>query len=162
MATVWYFWHGFIHRDTTFMYLQYTVVTLLIYHFLPNVCKELYTISISIFVDVPYWLLYSMDKFISYVVLVLDPSQWVVLSLWRRNQYCMDSYRVIRAYSEWFRISHCQRHKRSVTAAAVWLLAFSWKIMGFCITKCCHIIHAVPENILVPLQFWPRNIALVL
>ena len=24
MATVWYFWHGFIHRSTAFIYLQYS------------------------------------------------------------------------------------------------------------------------------------------
>ena len=72
MATVWYCWQGFIHRGTTFMYLQYSHP--LIYHLLPNVWKALYTISVSIFVDVPYCLLYSTDKFITCVV--LDPSQW--------------------------------------------------------------------------------------
>ena len=29
-------------------------------------------------------------------------------------------------------IFHCQRHKRSVTAAAVLLFAFSWRMLGFC------------------------------
>ena len=43
MATVRYFWHGFIH----IMYLQYSRP--LIYHFLPNVWKASYTISASMF-----------------------------------------------------------------------------------------------------------------
>ena len=46
-----------------------------IYHLLPNVWKASYTISPSIFVDVPYWPPYSTDKFISCVV--PGPSQWV-------------------------------------------------------------------------------------
>ena len=66
MVTVQYFWHGFIHRGTTFMYLQYSHP--LIYHLLPNVWKASYTISTSTFVDVPHWTPYSMDKFISCVV----------------------------------------------------------------------------------------------
>ena len=39
-------------------------------------------------------------------------------------------------YSWCSRISHCQRRKRSVTTAAVWVLALSWRMMGFCTTKC--------------------------
>ena len=58
-----------------FRWVQYlctfNIVTSLIYHLLPNVWKASYTISMSIFVDVPYWLPYSMDKFISCVVPVL-------------------------------------------------------------------------------------------
>ena len=46
----------------------------LIYHLLPNVRKASYTISASIFADVPYWLPYSTDKFISCIV--LGPSKW--------------------------------------------------------------------------------------
>ena len=72
MATFRYFWHGFIHRDTTFMYLQYSRP--LIYHLLPNVWKVWYTIIASIFVHVPYWPPYNTDKFISCVV--PGPSQW--------------------------------------------------------------------------------------
>ena len=53
MTTVRYFWHTFIHRGTTFMYLQYSRP--LIYHFLPNIWKASYTISGWIFVEVPYW-----------------------------------------------------------------------------------------------------------
>ena len=74
MATVWYFWHGFIHRGTTFMCFQYSRPP---YLKLPNVWKAPYTIIASIFVDVPYWPLYSWDKFISCVV--PGPSQWFFL-----------------------------------------------------------------------------------
>ena len=52
----------------------FNIVAPVIYHLLPNVWKASYTISISIFVDVPYWLLYSTNKFISCVV--PGPSQW--------------------------------------------------------------------------------------
>ena len=48
-----------------------------IYHLLPNVWKASYTISASIFVDVPYWPPYSRDKVISCVV--PGPSQWLFL-----------------------------------------------------------------------------------
>ena len=73
MTTVRYFWHGFIHTGTTFMYLQYSLRPL-IYNRLPNVWKASYTISASVFVDVPYWPPSSTDKFISCVVPGL--SQW--------------------------------------------------------------------------------------
>ena len=33
-------------------------------------------------------------------------------------------------------ISHCRRRKRSVPAASLWLFALSWRMMGFCTTKC--------------------------
>ena len=66
METVRYFWHGFIHRGTTFMYLQYSPP--LIYHLLLNVWTP-YTISASIFVDVPDWPLISC--------VVPGPSQWL-------------------------------------------------------------------------------------
>ena len=72
MPTVWYFWHGFIHRIQHLC--TFNIVTPLIYHLLPNVWKALYTISLSIFVDVLYWLPYSTDKFISCVV--PGPLQW--------------------------------------------------------------------------------------
>ena len=54
------------------MYLQHSRP--LICHLLPNVWKASYTISGSIFVDVPYRPPYSRDKFISCVV--SDYSQW--------------------------------------------------------------------------------------
>ena len=62
MARVRYFWHGFIHRGATFMYLQYSRITLF-FTFCQKYGKRRYTISASIFVDVPYWPHNSMDKF---------------------------------------------------------------------------------------------------
>ena len=62
------------------------IVDPLICHLLPNVWKALNTISMSIFVDVPYWLPCSTEKFISCVACVI-----VVLSLWQRDCNCMDS-----------------------------------------------------------------------
>ena len=52
MATIRYFSHDFIYRGTKFSYLQHS--RLLIYHLFPNVWNASYTISTSIFVDVPY------------------------------------------------------------------------------------------------------------
>ena len=54
---------------TTFVYLQYSRPP----YFSPF-AKCLYTISASIFVDIPNWPFYSTDKFISWVV--SGPSQW--------------------------------------------------------------------------------------
>ena len=68
----------------------FNIVTLLIYHLLPNVWKASYTISASIYVGVPYLRPYSTDKFIS----CWTGSLAVVLSLWRRDGNRMDWYRV--------------------------------------------------------------------
>ena len=73
MRTIRYFWHGFIHRGTTFMYLQYSR-SHLIYDLLPNVWNTSYTISASIFFGIPYCPSYSEDKLISCVV--PGPTQW--------------------------------------------------------------------------------------
>ena len=64
--------HGFIHRVQHVC--VFSIVVPLIIHILPNVWKESYTISPSIFVDVPYWPHYGTDKFISCIVPCL--SQW--------------------------------------------------------------------------------------
>ena len=56
----------------------------------------------------------------------------MVISLWRRDR---NHWFTWGDYGGCSRISHCQSRKRSVTAA-VWLFALSWRIMGFCITKC--------------------------
>ena len=72
MAPVRYYWHGFIHRGATFIYLQYSRT--LIYQVLPNIWKVSYSISASIFVDVPYCPPCRTDNFISCVV--PGPSQW--------------------------------------------------------------------------------------
>ena len=53
---------------------SFNIVAPIIYHLLPNVWKASYTISASIFVDVPYRPVYCTDKFISCVV--PGPSQW--------------------------------------------------------------------------------------
>ena len=55
-------------------YLQYSCPSPLVYSLLPNVWTAVYTISTSIFADVPYWLPYSTDKFFSCVVPC--PSHW--------------------------------------------------------------------------------------
>ena len=67
MATVRYFWHAFIHKGTTFMYLQYLSP-------FAKFWKASYTVSASIFVDVPYCRPHSPDKFIACVK--PGPSQW--------------------------------------------------------------------------------------
>ena len=59
-------------EGTIFMCLQYSRP--LISHLLPNDWKASYSISASIFIDVPYWSPYITDKFISCVV--PGPSQW--------------------------------------------------------------------------------------
>ena len=59
----------------------------LIYHLLSNIWKASYTISASIFIEVPYLPHYRTDKFISCVVRVPHSG----LSLWRRNCNRMDS-----------------------------------------------------------------------
>ena len=56
------------------MYRTFIVVAPLIYHLLLNVWEELYTISMSIFVDDLYWSSYSRDKSIS--CLAPNPHLW--------------------------------------------------------------------------------------
>ena len=69
----------------------FNIVTPLFGHVLPNVWKASYTISASIFVNIPYWPTYCTDKFIS---LFCTGSLTVVLSLWRRDSNDIVSYRV--------------------------------------------------------------------
>ena len=64
MATVPYFWHGFIHRVQHLCTFNIVAPPTLNHHILPYVWKVSYTISASIFVD-PYWPPYSTNKFIS-------------------------------------------------------------------------------------------------
>ena len=115
-------------QGTTFMYLQYSRP--LIYHFLPNVWKTSFTISMSIFVDVPYWPHYSMDKFISCVV--PGPTQW----FFHFDEEIVIAYTQEKTMTLAGTEPHCQRCNRSVTAEAVWLIALSWTRTGFCTTKC--------------------------
>ena len=92
--------------------------------------KKFSKLMASIFVDVLYWPFYSTDKFLSCVV--LSPSQWFfhfgeeIVIAWTH---------IAGEYGACSRISHCQQHKRSMTAA-VWLLALSWRMMVFSTTKC--------------------------
>ena len=149
MATVRYFCYGLIHRGTTFMYLQYNRPLFITFC---QMFGRRRTPSAR-----PSFLMFSIDRPIARVnsSLVL---YWVPQTLAKRSW----SHGLISGeYGACSRISHCQRRKRSVTAAVVWLLALSWRSMYH------QVLHAVPENILVyyelvPLQFWSRNVALVL
>ena len=108
----------------------FKIVYLLIYHLFPNVWKEPYTISGSIFIDVPYWPPYSADKFISCVV--PGPSEW----FFNFGEENVIARLVSCEYGECFRISHCQRRMRSViTAATAGLLTLLWRMMR-CTNKC--------------------------
>ena len=119
MATVLCFWRGFIHRGTKFMYLRYSRP--LIHHPLPNVCKTSYTISASIFVDVPYWPLYSMDKFITCVLPA--PSQW----------FFHFGEEIVIA---WTYIGLGRWLFQNLRLPAARLPAFSWRMMWWSTTKC--------------------------
>ena len=134
------------------MYLQYNRP--LIYHLLPNIWKASYTIGASIFVDIPYWPPYSMVNFISCVV--PGPSQW----FFHYGEEIVIAWTHIGWVRWCSRISHCQRHKRSVTAE-VWLVALSWRIMGFCTTKCSHFLlspcdYDLFAEVEIPLR-WTRH-----
>ena len=74
MATVRYFWLGFIHSSTTFVYFQYSHPS----PYLSSFVKASCTISTSMFDDVLHWPLYSTDTFA------------VVLWLWQRDHNRMD------------------------------------------------------------------------
>ena len=74
--------------------------------------------------------------------LVFYRSIALVLSLWRRVLNRKDSS---RKHGGWSRMSHSQRRKTSVTATAVWHLALSWRMMGFCTTKCRRFPWALDE-----------------
>ena len=129
MLTVWYFWHGFIYRGKTFMYLKYSRFPL-IYHLLPNVWKASCFISASLFLDVPYWPLYSMDKFISCVI--PGPSQWFFHFV-RSYRNCMDSYHVKMVNvleSPVASGARCPWQQQRT-----WLLAMLRRMMGFRTTK---------------------------
>ena len=128
MGRVRYFWHSFIDRDKTFMYLQYSAS--LIYQFCqifgsrrtPSAHQSFFIFRIDC----------SIAQISSFLVLYRVPCSGS-FTLTRRSQ----SHGLISGeYGGCFRISHSQRRKRSVTAAAVWLLALSWRMMGFSTTKC--------------------------
>ena len=128
MVTVWYFWHGFIHRGTHLCTFNIDAPTL-IYHLLPNVWKASYTISASMFVDVPNWSPHITDKFISCVV--PGPSQWFfhfgeeIVITWTNIGW-------VRRMFQNLPLPAAQevRDGSDVT------LALSCTMMGFCTTKC--------------------------
>ena len=119
------------------------IVSPLIYHLFPKVSKASYTIGASIFVDVQYLLPYSKDKLISCIV--PGPSQW----FFHFGEELIISWTQIGWVRRMLYISHCQRRKTSVTAAAVWFLALSWRMMGFCTTKCLVFswVHGLRKNL---------------
>ena len=90
------------------MYLQYSCPSLYLSSFA--------TISMSIFADVPP------------SCIVPGPSQW----FFHFDKEIVISWTHIK-WIHW--MFHYQRRKRSVRAAAMWLLALSWRMMRFCTTK---------------------------
>ena len=91
----------------------FSIVAPLIYHTLANVWKASYTISVSILVDVLYLPFYNKDKFISCVV--PDPSQ----CFFHFGEEIIIARTLLGEYGGCSRFSHFQRHKMSMTAAAV-------------------------------------------
>ena len=82
VATILYFWHGFIHKVKHSCTL--IIVAPLIYRLFLNVWKASYTVSTSLFVDVPYWPPPIISRISSSLVLVPGPSQWF-LNLVKRS-----------------------------------------------------------------------------
>ena len=127
MATVRYFWHGLIHRGTAFICLRNSLSPYL----LPfTKCLESVVHHQRVhFVDLLYWPPCITDKFISCVV--ASPSQW----FFHFGEEIVIAWTLSGEYGGCSRITHCQRRKRSMTAAGVRLLALLWRMMGFCTTK---------------------------
>ena len=128
MTTVWYFWLGFIHRGKTFMCLQYSHSPCLL-----SFAKCLEGVVHHQCFHLSWCSVLTSLKDGKIHLSSCTGYRAVVFSLWRRYHNSMDS---LNEYGGCSRISHCQRRKSSVIAA-VWLLALSWRMMGFCTTKCC-------------------------
>ena len=136
----------------------FNIVAPLIYHLLPNVWKASYTISTSIFVDVPYWPPYSTDKFISYVV--PGPSQWFF--------HFGEEIVIVWTHIEWVRwlfqnlpLPTAQEVRDSSSGVTPCIVMKNDGALYH------QVFHADPGNILVyydivSLQFWSCNVALVL
>ena len=123
MATLRYFWHGFIHRDTTDMYIQYNRPPYLSPF---TKCLEGVVHQQRVHLGWSSVLTSLQDGYVH--LLCSTRSFAVVLSLWRIAQNRMDSYRVNTVDVP---VSHpCHRRKKSVTAADVWLLAMPMKNDG--------------------------------
>ena len=88
MAAVQYFWHGFIHRDTTFSYLQSSRPPLFIFCQMFGRRRALSAC--------PPLLMFRINRLIARQVHLLYCTGVlaVVLSVWRRDRNHMDSYRV--------------------------------------------------------------------
>ena len=96
----------------------FNIVALLIYHLLLIFWKALYTISASIFDDVPYWLACSMGRFISCVL----PGPW---------QRFGEEIIIAWSHIRWVRWMF-----QNLPLPVEWRFALSWTMMGFCTTKC--------------------------
>ena len=111
----------------------FNIVTPLIYHLLSNVWKALYTISASIFVDVPYWQHYSTDKLISCVV--PGPSQWFfhfgeeIVITWTHIRW-------VRGMFQNLPLPATQKVRDSTSGVTPCML---WRMMGF-VFSCVHMI----------------------
>ena len=91
MATVWYFWHGFVHRGTTFMYLQYSRPPPPLFITFYQMFRRCRTPSAR-----PSLLMFRIDRPTARISSsrVLYRSLPLVLSLWQRDYNHKDSYRV--------------------------------------------------------------------
>ena len=89
MATVQYFLHSFIHRDTTFIFLQYRPPP-----YLSPCVKCLEGVVHHQRVHLCCWSIFTAIKHGYFHLLCCPGSLAVVLSLWRRDRNRMHSYRV--------------------------------------------------------------------
>ena len=129
MTIVRYFWHGFIHRGTTFMYLQYNRAPLFITFCQMFGRRRTPSARPSCLM---FWIERPIARISPSLVLYRVPRSGS-FTLAKRSQ----SHGLISSeYGGCSRISHFQRRKRTVTGSAVWPLTLSWRRMGFCTTKC--------------------------
>ena len=115
MATVRYFWHGYIQRSTTFMYLQYTRPTLFIIFY--QMFGRRHTPSAR-----PSLLMFPIDRSIARINsgLVLYWSLAVVLSLWRSDRNHMDSFGWLRCLFQNLPLLAAQEVRDSSAQCAIW------------------------------------------
>ena len=118
----------------------------LIYQLLPNFWKSSYTISASIFFDVPYWLPYSMDKFISCVV--SGPSEWFfhfgeeIVVAWVRTVDVPESPISSGARGPWqqqrYDSLHCHEEWQGFVPSSVATCLTQFLETFLCTTTSCH------------------------
>ena len=149
MATVWYFWHGFNIVTPLFI----TVCQMFGSRRTPSVPPSLLVFCID----------RSKARVSSSIVLYRVPRS--VLSLWRRNRNRMESYRVSTVdvpesgIASNIRGPWLQQRCNSLYCHEEW-----WGSVPSSVATC---YTQSPENVLgyydlVSLQFWSRNVALVL